>query len=511
MERTQEHVSTKIDERFFKPGQEAKKTTKWIERILHNYTALRDPNETAKEVIEFLEEIWNHFSIGKYAKIFVDFARAEKALYGLGESYRDHLIHVFNVFFTGLLAFSKALRQDERIFKLLKIQEESKNFPFPNRYDKWRRLFYLWCLVSTFHDIAIPIDHMKEIDDGLSRLLSYFKMQPGRLSLEFPFMIQFDVSRYTDLSAKIFARGIVMNQSEEEPAYKLPKTPTGSSLYFRSVLSDAIGEFDHGVLGAYFLFKSIEEMFLTGKNPNFKYDPDLSALVYDGRTITLPPDRQEWDVTLKKLGLDEEKLNNLPRIYDLSRGETKKYNDYVFEQDVTRAALAIALHNLNPSRYPKIFPIRFSKLPLSFLLILFDELQEFYRPESFLLTEIVRSHKLPLIEVGIKHLTKNKRRIQITIDYNLEKLTGVNGMQVVSKYNEWAKKRDRKKANTYGDVVRSTWTNTFEVIRSKLSFEKTEPLEIQVRVKVDSKDPNGRPLKFRSPNWTELPETNIKV
>lgn len=503
MRRSQKRVSVEIDERFFKPGQEAKKTIKWIESVLRNFTALQDPNETVREVIEFLEGIWNHFSVGKYAKIFVDFAKAEKALYGLGENYRDHLIHVFNVFFIGLLVLSKALRQDERIFDVLRIQKETENFPFPNKYDRWRRLFYLWCLVSTFHDIAIPIDHMKEIDAGLTRLLNYFNMQPGRSSLEFPFMIQSDVSRYIDLQAKIFARGVVMNQSKEMPTYKLPKTSTGSSLYFRSVVGDAMVKCDHGVLGAYFLFKSMEEMFLTGKNPSLRYDPDLSGLKYDGKMITLPQDRQKWEATLNKLGLDEESLNHLPRTYDLSRGETKRYSDYVFEQDVARAALAIALHNLKPNRYPKIFPIKFSKLPLAFLLILFDELQEFYRPESFILTEIIRSRKPPLTEVCTRHLTKNKRRIQITMNYNIEKLTAVNEIQVVSKYNEWAKKKQMRKANTYGEVLHSTWTNIFEVIQSKLSFEKKEPLEIQVRVMVDGRDPNGRPLKFRSPNWTK--------
>lgn len=502
MGRSKKQVSPKIDKRFFKPGQEAEKTTKWIESILHDFNTLQDPNQTAKKVIEFLEGIWNHFSVGKYAKIFVDFAGAEKALYGLGKNYRDHLIHVFNVFFIGLSVLSKALEQDEAVFDTLKIHDETENFPFPNTYNRWRRLFYLWCLVSTFHDIAIPIDHMKEIDVGLTRLLKYFNMQPGRSALELPFMIQSDISRYIDLQAKMFATGVVVNQDEDLPTYRLQETSTGSSIYFRSTLSDAMARYDHGALGAYFLFKSEEELFLTGKHSSFKYDPDLSGLEYGGRIITLPRDRQKWEARLKKLSLDEESLNNLPRIYDLSRGETKRYNDYVFEQDVTRAALAIALHNLKPNEYPKIFPVKFSKLPIAFLLILFDELQEFYRPENFILTEIIRSRKSPLTEVGIIPLAKNGRRIQITVNYDIEKPTAADEIQIIGRYNEWAKRGQKSEANTYGDVLHYTWANIFEVIQIKLSFEKKEPLEIQVRVRVNGKDPNNKLLMFRSPNWS---------
>jgi len=501
-----EYLAGESIKNFFKDGEEARETVEGIKRILDDFVGRRDPNETTRDVIEFLEKIWRHFSIEKFTRIFVDFAGAEKALYGLGETYRDHLIHVFNVFFMGIVVFLEALKEDDDVFKLLRIREESEKVPFPTRYNKWRRLYHLWCLTSTFHDIAIPIDHIKEIDEGLNRLLGYFGIETERLPLEFPFMIQSDVSRYSDLEARFFARGVVMNESEEMPSYKLSETHTASSLYFRSVLNAAMGRRDHGVIGAYFLFRSIEEMFLSGKNPSFRYDLDLSALVQNDKVVDLPQKRLEWDAILQKCDLNEEELNKLPRVYDLGRGETRTYNDYVFEQDVTRAALAIALHNLDPNSYPKIFPIRFSKLPISFLLILFDELQEFYRPEGFVLTEIVRFQEFPQIDVKVIHHVENENRIQITIIFNLEKLSGVKEKQVMNKYNEWAKKEQKHEAQTYEELISSTWNNMFETIQRKLSFEKREPLEIHIKVKVEGKDPSCRALEFKSPNWTDLPK-----
>jgi hypothetical protein len=435
-------IVNKIDRGFFKDEEEMKKTLEGVTKILNDFFESRDLNETTKDVITFLEKIWEHFSIGKYTKIFIDFAGAEKALYGLGESYRDHLIHVFNVFVMGILVFSNILKQDSgEVFKLLKIRKESKKVPFQNKYNEWRRLYYIWCLMSTFHDIAIPIDYRKEILEGFNRFLSYFKMETERLPLEVPFMIQFDFSRYYDLMVKMFAHGVVMGAHEELPTYQLPQNFSALALYFRSTLTNAINRYDHGVLGAYYLFKSIEEMFLSGRNSDLKYDPDLSAVIHNGNIVSLPKNKLKWHGILSKLDLSDEQLNGLPRVYDLSRKETKYYNDYVFEQDVTRAALAISLHHLDPSNDPKIFPISFSKLPLSFLLILFDELQEFYRPEGLVLTEIVRFHKFPQIDTNVKVPSRNKPHIQITLNFNLEKLCKDVEEQVVNKYKEWARKK----------------------------------------------------------------------
>ena len=510
-----------IDKDFFKDNAEARKILDEIERILSDFVERRELSETAKDVIEFLEEIWGHFSIGKYAKIFVDFAEAEKALYGLGERYRDHLIHIFNVFIMGLLTFSKMLTQDENeVFKLLKIRKESNKVPFPSIYDEQRRLYYLWCLMSTFHDIATPIEYERELLDVLKRFLGYFRIETERLAFKFPSMIQFDVSRYSGLMAKLFANGVIMTDSDELPTYELPEEHTASSLYFRSALTDAMDKRNHGVFGAYFLYRSIEEMFLSGPKydlakemflSNLKYDLDLSAVIHDDEIITLPENKLHWNDILKELILSEEELNKLPRIYDFSRGETKLYNDYVIEQDVTRAALAIALHNLDPSNQPKIFPIRFSKLPLCYLLILFDELQEFYRPEGIVLTEVVKFHEFPLIDVSSKLSDQGEKRIQITVSFDLKKLQRKKEKLIIDRYNKLARSQEKPVVENFEELVRATWNFIFDTLQRKLSFRNEEPVEIYVRVSVEGKDPNGKALEFRSPNWRASHEGHSKT
>lgn len=506
-----EDVVREIDNGFFKEG-EAKNAKDDIVRILNDFFTHEELDTTAEDVIEFLREIWKRFSIGTYVDVFVDFAQAEKALYGFGQSYRDHLMHVFNVHLMGLLICSKILKdRDKELFKLLKIKEESKAFPFPNRYDKLKRLYYLWSLISTFHDLAIPIDYRKELVKGFGRYLKYFKIETEEFYLKFPFMTQLDINKYSDLMSRLFASGLSLSKNNTQRTYEMENSNTALFLYFRSILAGAMNRYDHGVLGAYFLFKSIEEMFLSGKNLNPKYDLDLCSITRNNEIVELPPEKEKWNELLAEFdALSEEELEDAYRAYDLSRGETSDYNDYVFEQDVTRAALAIALHNIDPNRNPKIFPLKFSDFPLACLLILFDELQEFYRPEGLVLTEVVRCRKFPDVNVNIGFLS-HKPRIQIKTSFDLERPTNKEE-KLVSRYNEWMRKskdevKEKVIVKNYDKLVCVTWKHIFKTIEKKIAFKAEEPLEISVNVTIEGKNPDGKPLEYQSPNWTSSLDT----
>jgi hypothetical protein len=496
-------IEEDIDKRFFKKdSKEMKETVEGIKEIRNDFSKTKDLDKTSTDIVRFLKRIWEHYSLGAYTDIFIDFAKAEKALYGFSERYRDHLMHAFNVYYMGVVTLSRMLKQDEdKVFELLKVREESSKIPFPSRYDKYRRLYYLWCLISTFHDIAIPIDYRKEVVRGLGKYLEYFRIGTEKSDFVFPFMTQFEVSRYADLMSYFFASGLSFNGTAFSPTYKKCETRTGSYLYFRSVLADAMNDFNHSVWGAYFLFKSIEELFLSGSHENLKYDLDICAISCDDKLIELSDKKSEWDKIFKENGLAKISLRKVKRIYNSGMNETKIFNDYVFEQDVTRAALAIALHNIDPDKNPKIFPIKFSKFPLSSLLILFDELQEFYRPEGLVLTEIVRCRKFPLIHIERDDLDDGKLRFRVSLKFDLEEPEENIISELVKKYNDWAKKNKERIVKDYGDLVHAAWGHIFSTITKKIDFGKKEQLMIKIVVTVKGKEPNGKPLEHASFNW----------
>jgi hypothetical protein len=208
--------------------------------------------------------------------------------------------------------------------------------------------------------------------------------------------------------------------------------------------------------------------------------------------------------------LSKEELEKAQRTYDLSREETKKYNDYVLEQDVSRAALGIALHNIDPDKNPKIFPLKFSDFPLTCLLILFDELQEFHRPEGFFLTEVVRCSSFPDV-VAETHSLDGKLIIQISTGLDLQKMPNEIEKRLVDEYNKWAEgNKDetvrKHLVKDYEGLVCSTWEHIFETIKEKIAFHVGDQLQIHVSVTLEGKNPCGKPLEYKSRNWHDFGE-----
>lgn len=233
-----------------------------------------------------------------------------------------------------------------------------------------------------------------------------------------------------------------------------------------------------------------------------KYDLDVSCIKYKDEILHLPINKNKWDEMLTKYGIDEKISNELDRYYDFNRGEIKLYKDYIFNQDINRAALSIALHNLSPYDYPKIFSIRFSIYPLTFLLIVIDEIQEYFRPHNIELAEIERLKGFPNVTVQ-NFLYNNNFRMRIIININFLKQEGYKEEKIIKDFNEKQKAKGGECVSNYDQLIQKVWNEVFKTINTKLSFEIDEPLELYVRIKLENKDPAGNELYFQSPNWTE--------
>jgi hypothetical protein len=105
--------------------------------------------------------------------------------------------------------------------------------------------------------------------------------------------------------------------------------------------------------------------------------------------------------------------------------EFNLYTEYVLEQDIARAALAISLHSLKEDErtkvYPKIYPIDFEILPLTFLLILVDELQEYLRWEGTAIKRNLKFNYHPKLEVKVSIAGSNISNIQLKVLFSLDK------------------------------------------------------------------------------------------
>ena len=497
-------ISTRISDRLFKPGtDEARDLKSQIANIIDRLSS-GETDLAVSRVIDFFLTLWTHFSVKSQGEMYLSFAKTEMALYGLelteqGDRYRDHLIHVFNVFVTGLVIISDMLNQDEKLlWKTFKIKPESEKLPFPSRYDSPRRLYYLWMLASTLHDIALPVDHLQKLNDGLKRFYDHFKMEGSELTFNFPSMSVVKASGYFRTMDIMFNEGVEYNTHPGEPTYQLDKTHQHSP-YFLRALYGGWEKRNHGVIGSFYLYDSLERTFLEGQHKILKYDLDVNAVSYRGLVVPLPNEREKWPALLKEKGIPENEWDSqqVKRAYSGDRRQSLDYTRYVLEQDITRAAVAIAIHNMSHKQHPRLFPISFVKLPITWFLIFLDEVQEFFRPEGLWLHSVIRFQDFPTIRVkkgGPSHGFK------VSVDLNFKEPPLDDETVMISAFNKWDGKS--KTVINYKELVTETWKTIFETLQSKLSFTDTGPA-IMIQISVNGKPPAEAPLVFKSANWQD--------
>ena len=335
---------------------------------------------------------------------------------------------------TGSRIISQVLSQlpqgqrDRFLHDAFKVTPEPTDVPFPRPYDARRRLFFLWTLVATFHDIGIPIEHLEGVRQGLNGFLSFFGLRLGELYLDQKTGVGAQLPDYFRLMARFLPAGIVPN------ARLLYDRLPQASPYLCQALADSYGENNHGVISAVCLFNSFKETFLVGHHKQ----PE----------------------------------------YDLSADQYARFVELVLEQDVARAALAIALHSLDAERYPKVFPIDFQRLPLTFLLILCDELQEAFRLEGISYPGITKLTRFPKVLVELCP-PPGVARVDLVNHY--VNLRPEEEEQVLASAAAWARRQARSVPDRYPEFLAWYWDRIAGTLRRKLWLERC-PLQLRVTV-----------------------------
>jgi len=385
---------------------------------------------------ETLQEFWKEYSREHVAKVLEGFPKIQKALFGLelepelGERYRDHFLHMFNIFVFGARILSKVIiadRSGKLLKKLFKVTEEPKKVGKLFRkgeYTAAERLNFLWTLMSTFHDVGIPIQHLPNLQRGLNLFLDHFGLRISEFSVEREASVDCRLPYYFELMARMYNDGITL---EREGEYRKTIKPHP---YVQKALLDEYSRNSHGAISAICLYKSIEETFYRGKKEEKRLDLDLH--------------------------------------------EIKTYNDLVFEEDITRVALVIALHDINVETYPKLFPISFRKFPFLFILIFCDEFQEYFRLEGSSLTGVTLIKSFPFLDVKME---SRSGKIEIHTKILYAKPTTAEEETIKREVLPYYRKIGETPPNNFEEHIARVWKRIVERLEKKLSF-KGEPIKI---------------------------------
>src|SRR5205807_5131876 len=107
----------------------------------------------------------------------------------------------------------------------------------------------LWVLSSTLHDIALPIDHLKKLNDRLKRFYDHFKMGTSELIFNFPSVSIAKASGYFRNMDIVFNAGVEFNHNSDDPTYQLDETRKHSP-YFLRALYTGWETRNHGVIAS---------------------------------------------------------------------------------------------------------------------------------------------------------------------------------------------------------------------------------------------------------------------
>lgn len=367
---------------YISPGKEYERVLAACNKVLDTQASKSYQQAIErKHTLDFIQALWGKYDCEQVAEKFDNFVKIEQALYGLerdkekGGRYRDHFVHMFNTFVFGLRIISSLfgkVNEDEgkELFKVENEDLVSERLPFSSNYNYKQRTFYLWMLIATFHDIAIPFQHMPKIGEGITRFVEEFGWVVSEPILT---MSNFDSSQlyhYFTMLSEIYNSKLKL--SEEGKKYDRSKE---ANSYVAKTLGRAFDRREHGALSGFFMWKTIEEIFLLGLSKNYR----------------------------DKIGLKN---------FD-------SYDQYVLQQDIARAALAISLHTLTKNKetgHPEIVPIKFDEYPLTFLLILADELQEYHRHEEGTILGNTKFRCQPKISLSYK-----KKNIDLKVAFSLNK------------------------------------------------------------------------------------------
>ncbi len=422
----------------------------WMRNILKALEKKISRDEIAIVISNNLPGFFDRKKATAPAILISEYPKIEPMLYALEDSYRDHYIHTFNVYLSGSRIISKIIslgeNEEKNIEDNFKITEEVFTGPLGNKPAPWQpfsavdRIFYVWLLISTFHDLGIVVEKIDKIRVSLNEFLKNFGVQLDPFSVVYRPIVNTKVDTYFKMMARFYGIKIpipigceynIVNENDE---------------YLRLSLLKALEDQDHGVISSITLLNVIQESF-------------------------------SFQATDEK--------------YDLNIEKFHEYCKLILKNDISRAAMAIALHNLDPIKYKRLFPIDFQQNPLTFLLVLCDELEEYRRWFGTSIRPIEKLTRFPIINIK-----KIRNKYRLTYQMYYQKIPNTNEKLAVREFNKMLIKKGKKPIKDFFEIIKRNWNFTInERLKNKLILNKKSKLKLKITVYYDERILINRDIK----------------
>jgi hypothetical protein len=192
------------------------------------------------------------YGVEKLSEFFKAFSDFESLFYGADEFYRDHVIHMFNVFLLG-----QFLLTEKKLFNEIKIEEVFGKKLLDDIYIiSNEEKEAIWCIISLTHDLGYGMGKIPKINNKTRKMLDKFDIfNIQELGFTFPnqplykFVIEFISSDLREITCDSDASE---NRKENRRKY----INHIQSKYFLKY-SSSFERFGHGIFSCILLMKNL--------------------------------------------------------------------------------------------------------------------------------------------------------------------------------------------------------------------------------------------------------------
>jgi hypothetical protein len=109
------------------------------------------------------------YGLSELKEYYEKYKNFESMLYGSSQFYRDHVIHVFRTWLSGVMCM---VNDGGRYLKYISIHDDEKIVLAP------QEKLSIWTIIALTHDLGYPLEKAKEIIEATHTMVSSFVTSP---------------------------------------------------------------------------------------------------------------------------------------------------------------------------------------------------------------------------------------------------------------------------------------------------------------------------------------------
>lgn len=202
------------------------------------------------------------YGINDLKSYYEKYSDFERVLYGTGKYYRDHVIHVFRTWITGVWLLTK---NGGEFLKKISICENNY-FAELNNAEK----ISIWTLIALTHDLGYPLEKSKGVIDVTQKMVATFISNPD-ISIDFSFH---GVQNYmNDFVVRLMSSKMRMKdnavENQDDGKNKIYVARLQPKYYFK--FQKSLEKNSHGILSTIIIYKLLTYFLESDYNINEDY------------------------------------------------------------------------------------------------------------------------------------------------------------------------------------------------------------------------------------------------